>query len=179
MTSTTSAETHPAPRKYSSPPHALIWFFRKSRDNWKRKYLAVKVQLKLACRRRARLDQAKPSSPPAAANPAQSPASSCPLASFRDFLQQQVDDLQQQVQANREVLQQCQQQNRLLEDLAQQINRHQQRLDSAFAPASASSPPPVQPLRPAAHAAAKQPLPKIPHQAPQEPKKGVSCQYRH
>ena len=25
-------------KDYKSPPHALIWFFRKSRDLWKRKY---------------------------------------------------------------------------------------------------------------------------------------------
>src|SRR5215217_3238066 len=134
MTSTTSAETRAASRKYSSPPHALIWFFRKSRDNWKGKYLVVKAELKRVCRRLARLDQAKPSSlpsagqpaaakpaQPAVAKPAQPAASCCPVASFLDFLHQQVHDLQQQAQANREVLEQCQQQNRLLEGLAQQI----------------------------------------------------------
>jgi hypothetical protein len=37
-------ETIPAstPENYKSRPGALIWFFRKSRDGWKRKYLDLK-----------------------------------------------------------------------------------------------------------------------------------------
>ena len=33
-------------KQYKSPPHALIWFFRKSRDLWKGKYQALHGTLK-------------------------------------------------------------------------------------------------------------------------------------
>jgi hypothetical protein len=33
----------PAPQDYKSRPGALIWFFRKSRDQWKRKYQDLKA----------------------------------------------------------------------------------------------------------------------------------------
>jgi chromosome segregation ATPase len=45
----TVATTQPQQRTtkdYKSPPHALIGFFRKSRDNWKRKYQVIQRQLK-------------------------------------------------------------------------------------------------------------------------------------
>jgi septal ring factor EnvC (AmiA/AmiB activator) len=33
-------------KDYKSPPHALIWFFRKSRDQWKRKHQELQRTLK-------------------------------------------------------------------------------------------------------------------------------------
>jgi chromosome segregation ATPase len=36
----------PAAEGYKSRPGALIWFFRKSRDGWKRKYQDLKVSAK-------------------------------------------------------------------------------------------------------------------------------------
>ena len=36
----------PTPRDYRSRPGALAWFFRKSRDGWKRKYRDLKVTVK-------------------------------------------------------------------------------------------------------------------------------------
>ena len=39
----TQAPTSPA---YKSRPGALIWFFKKSRDNWKKKYKAAKATIK-------------------------------------------------------------------------------------------------------------------------------------
>jgi chromosome segregation ATPase len=33
-------------KDYKSPPHALIWFFRKSRDLWKSKYQELKASVK-------------------------------------------------------------------------------------------------------------------------------------
>jgi hypothetical protein len=36
----------PAAEGYTSRPGALIWFFRKSRDGWKRKYQDLKVSAK-------------------------------------------------------------------------------------------------------------------------------------
>lgn len=43
-----TSETIPtaAPEGYTSRPGALIWFFKKSRDNWKRKYQALKASVK-------------------------------------------------------------------------------------------------------------------------------------
>jgi septal ring factor EnvC (AmiA/AmiB activator) len=35
-----------ASQNYTSPPHALIWSFRKSRDRWKSKHQALKSSLK-------------------------------------------------------------------------------------------------------------------------------------
>jgi chromosome segregation ATPase len=42
------AEAIPAPTRqdYKSRPGALIWFFHKSRDNWKRKYQELKATVK-------------------------------------------------------------------------------------------------------------------------------------
>jgi predicted nucleic acid-binding Zn-ribbon protein len=42
------AEALPAPTRqdYKSRPGALIWFFHKSRDNWKRKYQDLKATVK-------------------------------------------------------------------------------------------------------------------------------------
>jgi peptidoglycan hydrolase CwlO-like protein len=42
------AEAIPAPTRedYKSRPGALIWFFHKSRDNWKRKYQDLKATVK-------------------------------------------------------------------------------------------------------------------------------------
>jgi septal ring factor EnvC (AmiA/AmiB activator) len=41
-------ESTPAPTRedYKSRPGALIWFFRKSRDRWKRKYQDLKATVK-------------------------------------------------------------------------------------------------------------------------------------
>jgi hypothetical protein len=36
----------PTPKDYKSRPGALKWFFRKSRDGWKRKYQDLKVTIK-------------------------------------------------------------------------------------------------------------------------------------
>lgn len=36
----------PTREDYQSRPGALIWFFRKSRDNWKRKYQELKATVK-------------------------------------------------------------------------------------------------------------------------------------
>ncbi len=36
----------PDPKNYKSRPGALAWFFRKSRDGWKRKYQALKATVK-------------------------------------------------------------------------------------------------------------------------------------
>jgi chromosome segregation ATPase len=36
----------PTPRDHRSRPGALAWFFRKSRDGWKRKYRDLKVTVK-------------------------------------------------------------------------------------------------------------------------------------
>jgi hypothetical protein len=38
--------TTPAPKDYKSRPGALAWFFRKSRDGWKRKYQDLKATVK-------------------------------------------------------------------------------------------------------------------------------------
>jgi hypothetical protein len=40
------AALDPTPTDYKSRPGALIWFFRKSRDGWKRKYRDLKVTVK-------------------------------------------------------------------------------------------------------------------------------------
>ena len=40
---TTSAQPR---NEYTSRPGALIWFFKKSRDNWKRKYQTLKATVK-------------------------------------------------------------------------------------------------------------------------------------
>ena len=51
MDATLSGETTAqAPKQttmeYKSPPHALIWFFRKSRDLWKSKYQELQASIK-------------------------------------------------------------------------------------------------------------------------------------
>jgi hypothetical protein len=155
MTSTSSAETHPAPRAYRSPPHALVWSFRKSRDNWKRKCLDVKAQLRRLRRRLDRLTQPKrtsPSLPAPSAKPVAAPPA-CLAVLLRALL-----DLRQQVQDNRELLEQGQQQHLMLLDLARQIQQL-----AADTPTSAP-PPPTQ---------AAQPLSTVSYQAPAEPKKGA------
>jgi hypothetical protein len=48
--------THP---DYKSRPGALIWFFRKSRDNWKRKYQDLKATEKTYKNRIADLTQSR------------------------------------------------------------------------------------------------------------------------
>ena len=40
------ATQDPTPKGYKSRPGALAWFFRKSRDGWKRKYRDLKVTVK-------------------------------------------------------------------------------------------------------------------------------------
>jgi predicted nucleic acid-binding Zn-ribbon protein len=49
----------PARQGYSSRPGALIWFFRKSRDQWKAKCQAAKGQLKLQKNRVADLSTSR------------------------------------------------------------------------------------------------------------------------
>ena len=49
-TETPSSKRH----HYSSPPHALIYSLRNSRDNWKRKYSSIKSQL---CNLQRRFDR--------------------------------------------------------------------------------------------------------------------------
>jgi hypothetical protein len=46
MDATPGLITAAAPEDYKSRPGALIWFFRKSRDGWKRKYQALKATAK-------------------------------------------------------------------------------------------------------------------------------------
>ena len=49
-----------APHKdYTSRPGALIWFFRKSRDGWKRKYQDLKVTVKADRNRRIDLTKSR------------------------------------------------------------------------------------------------------------------------
>lgn len=52
-----TAETTPParPHDYKSRPGALIWFFRKSRDGWKRKYQDLKAAEKVSKNRIADL----------------------------------------------------------------------------------------------------------------------------
>jgi hypothetical protein len=121
MTSTTSAESRKAPRKYRSPLHALIWSFRKSRENWKQKCQEANRQLRLVSRRLARLASRTPAptpsptssaaaSPAAAAPAAALPAPSAPLEAtphislFLSFLATELQAMQQQVRDNRELL---------------------------------------------------------------------------
>ena len=42
----TASTQDPTPKDYQSRPGALAWFFRKSRDGWKRKYQELKATLK-------------------------------------------------------------------------------------------------------------------------------------
>lgn len=42
----TDPTTTPTPKAYKSRPGALVWFFRKSRDGWKRKYQDLKATVK-------------------------------------------------------------------------------------------------------------------------------------
>lgn len=46
MDATVESTATPASEHYSSRPGALIWFFRKSRDQWKRKHQALKGEVK-------------------------------------------------------------------------------------------------------------------------------------
>jgi chromosome segregation ATPase len=46
MDDTTEPTGTPARDDYKSRPGALIWFFHKSRDNWKRKYQDLKATVK-------------------------------------------------------------------------------------------------------------------------------------
>lgn len=46
MDATTETILPAAPEGYKSRPGALVWFFRKSRDNWKSKYQALKISVK-------------------------------------------------------------------------------------------------------------------------------------
>ena len=155
MSTPSTTTTHPVPRAYRSPLHALVWSFRKSRDNWKRKYLDVKAQLRQAHRRLDRLTN-RPSPAPPPTSIKRGAAVAAPPSCLAD-LHQAVLDLRQQVEANRELLEQRQQQNLELLHLARQI---QQLADT---PAPAPPPP--------------QPLPTVFHQAPPERKKGVPRQH--
>ena len=49
----------PTPTDYKSRPGALIWFFRKSRDGWKRKYQELKATVKGYKNRIADLTQSR------------------------------------------------------------------------------------------------------------------------
>lgn len=49
----------PTPHEYKSRPGALIWFFRKSRDGWKRKYQDLKATEKTYKNRIADLTQSR------------------------------------------------------------------------------------------------------------------------
>jgi chromosome segregation ATPase len=42
----TDSTQDPNPKDYKSRPGALAWFFRKSRDGWKRKYRDLKATVK-------------------------------------------------------------------------------------------------------------------------------------
>jgi hypothetical protein len=166
MTSTSSAKNPVAARQYSSPLSALVWSFRKSRDNWKRKCLDAKAQLKRALRRLDRLHQKLDSSPPAtrpspparallalqptatsaAATPvaqvaaavaAPSPAS-LPLPSVADWLHTQLHELHQHTQENRRLLEEGQAQALLIADLSRLIRQH---LDGTATPCHASAAP--------------------------------------
>lgn len=47
MDATATADTTQRPTtSYRSPKHALVWFFRKSRNNWKAKYQKLRAFLK-------------------------------------------------------------------------------------------------------------------------------------
>jgi len=160
MITPSTTEPQPLPRKYRSPPHALVWSFRKSRDNWKRKCLDVKAQLRRVRRRLDRLIQANSPSHALPAPSAKTSDAVSPPASLVVLLGG-LQELRQQVQANSELLEQSQQQHFMLVDLARQIQQ--------LAARSASSCPPPQ---------APQPPPTISHQAPTEPKKGAPRQHR-
>ena len=56
-----TAETIPpsTPQDYKSRPGALIWFFRKSRDGWKRKYRDLKAAEKASKNRIADLTKSR------------------------------------------------------------------------------------------------------------------------
>jgi len=43
---TTAQAQKQTTKEYKSPPHALIWFFRKSRDLWKSKYQKLQASIK-------------------------------------------------------------------------------------------------------------------------------------
>ena len=43
---TTAQAQKQTTKEYKSPPHALIWFFRKSRDLWKSKYQELQASIK-------------------------------------------------------------------------------------------------------------------------------------
>ena len=58
---TTAQAQKQTTKEYKSPPHALIWFFRKSRDLWKSKCLEIQASIK-------RLKTAWPMSPRAASS---------------------------------------------------------------------------------------------------------------
>jgi hypothetical protein len=154
-------------RQYSSPPHALIWSFRKSRDNWKRKYLDVKAQLKRASRRLDRLDSRTTAAPPSITPSPLSTASSPSDPSFLHVLDQEIRNLNRQVHENRQLLEHCQQQDRAILDLTRQI------LHLAGASALPSATLVSDPMPPHEDTNAPQPLPKVSHPAPAEPKKGA------
>ena len=43
---TTAQAQKQTTKEYKSPPHALIWFFRRSRDLWKSKYQDLQASIK-------------------------------------------------------------------------------------------------------------------------------------
>lgn len=59
MDATAETTSPSTPQDYKSRPGALIWFFRKSRDNWKRKYQDLKAAEKSFKNRIADLTQSR------------------------------------------------------------------------------------------------------------------------
>lgn len=59
MDAAVETATSPTPHEYKSRPGALIWFFRKSRDGWKRKYQDLKATEKTYKNRIADLTQSR------------------------------------------------------------------------------------------------------------------------
>ncbi len=203
MTSPSTAETAPAPRTYRSPLHALVWSFRKSRDNWKRKYQDVKADLRRVHRRLDRITKANRPSPSrdalspapstnhaasttvlpagiaAPEEPQSSPHSAAAAAadrpSFIAFLHQALLNLREQVQANREILEQTEKQNAALREVARQIEQLASGSPPLVSP-PAPTPPPVPPS-PTSSAQARQLLFEVSTQAPEEPKKGAPRQH--
>jgi septal ring factor EnvC (AmiA/AmiB activator) len=46
MDATVQQSAERAPNEYTSRPGALVWFFRKSRDGWKKKHQDLKARVK-------------------------------------------------------------------------------------------------------------------------------------
>lgn len=207
VVNSSSANQLAAPaRKYRSPLHALVWSFRKSRDNWKCKYLEVKAELKRARRRLDRVARTSHSSPAASsaatakaaplvasASPAPQadpatpvtttpPAtSSSPLASLLAFLQPELADLQQQLDHNKQQLERNREQLKHSQEQNRLLAELAQRLDvlvSTTLPLHPADSPASKPTPPPADTGPVLP-PANTSQAPPEPKKGAHCHGRN